>query len=303
MENNTAYHIPVLFNECIEGLNIKPNGVYVDVTFGGGGHSRAIFEKLDAKGKLLAFDQDEEAKKNTWEAPNFTLIPTNFAYLKNHLKLHRINGVDGILADLGVSSHQFDEPTRGFSIRENARLDMRMNKQASLSAFEVVNQYEESQLANIFRHYGELNASRAMAATITAKRVDSDIETTAQLMEVLRRFAPKFKEHKFYAQVFQAIRIEVNQELEVLKAMLSQAVDLLNPGGRLVVMSYHSLEDRIVKNFMKRGSFDGNIEKDFFGNMLKPLREVTRHPMVPSEEEIQKNSRSRSAKLRIADKI
>ena len=303
MENNTAYHIPVLFNECIEGLNIKPNGVYVDVTFGGGGHSRAIFEKLNAKGKLLAFDQDEEAKKNTWEAPNFTLIPANFAYLKNHLKLHRITGVDWILADLGVSSHQFDEPTRGFSIRENARLDMRMNKQASLSAFEVVNQYEESQLASIFRHYGELNASRAMAATITAKRVDSDIETTAQLMEVLRRFAPKFKEHKFYAQVFQAIRIEVNQELEVLKAMLSQAVDLLNPGGRLVVMSYHSLEDRIVKNFMKRGSFDGNIEKDFFGNMLKPLREVTRHPMVPSEEEIQKNSRSRSAKLRIADKI
>lgn len=303
MENNTAYHIPVLFNECIEGLNIKPNGVYVDVTFGGGGHSRAIFEKLNAKGKLLAFDQDEEAKKNTWEAPNFTLIPANFAYLKNHIKLHRITGVDGILADLGVSSHQFDEPTRGFSIRENARLDMRMNKQASLSAFEVVNQYEELQLANIFRHYGELNASRAMAATITAKRVDSDIETTAQLMEVLRRFAPKFKEHKFYAQVFQAIRIEVNQELEVLKAMLSQAVDLLNPGGRLVVMSYHSLEDRIVKNFMKRGSFDGNIEKDFFGNMLKPLREVTRHPMVPSEEEIQKNSRSRSAKLRIADKI
>lgn len=303
MENNTAYHIPVLFNECIEGLNIKPNGVYVDVTFGGGGHSRAIFEKLNAKGKLLAFDQDEEAKKNAWEAPNFTLIPANFAYLKNHLKLHRITGVDGILADLGVSSHQFDEPTRGFSIRENARLDMRMNKQASLSAFEVVNQYEELQLANIFRHYGELNASRAMAATITAKRVDSDIETTAQLMEVLRRFAPKFKEHKFYAQVFQAIRIEVNQELEVLKAMLSQAVDLLNPDGRLVVMSYHSLEDRIVKNFMKRGSFDGNIEKDFFGNMLKPLREVTRHPMVPSEEEIQKNSRSRSAKLRIADKI
>lgn len=303
MENNTAYHIPVLFNECIEGLNIKPNGVYVDVTFGGGGHSRAIFEKLNAKGKLLAFDQDEEAKKNTWEAPNFTLIPANFAYLKNHIKLHRITGVDGILADLGVSSHQFDEPTRGFSIRENARLDMRMNKQASLSAFEVVNQYEELQLANIFRHYGELNTSRAMAATITAKRVDSDIETTAQLMEVLRRFAPKFKEHKFYAQVFQAIRIEVNQELEVLKAMLSQAVDLLNPGGRLVVMSYHSLEDRIVKNFMKRGSFDGNIEKDFFGNMLKPLREVTRHPMVPSEEEIQKNSRSRSAKLRIADKI
>ena len=180
MENNTAYHIPVLFNECIEGLNIKPNGVYVDVTFGGGGHSRAIFEKLNAKGKLLAFDQDEEAKKNTWEAPNFTLIPANFAYLKNHLKLHRITGVDGILADLGVSSHQFDEPTRGFSIRENARLDMRMNKQASLSAFEVVNQYEESQLASIFRHYGELNASRAMAATITAKRVDSDIETTAQ---------------------------------------------------------------------------------------------------------------------------
>ncbi|MFM7637042.1 MAG: 16S rRNA (cytosine(1402)-N(4))-methyltransferase RsmH [Crocinitomicaceae bacterium] len=302
MENNTAYHIPVLFNECIEGLKIKPDGVYVDVTFGGGGHANAIYKALNTQGKLFAFDQDQAAQQNAWEAPNFQLIPANFSYLKNHLKLHNVLAIDGLLADLGVSSYQFDEPTRGFSIRENARLDMRMNQQAKLSAYEVVNQYEEEQLIQIFKVYGELPSSRAMAATIISKRADNPIETTIELMEALRRFAPKFKDHKFYAQVFQAIRIEVNQELEVLKSMLEQAAELLKPGGRLVVMSYHSLEDRLVKNFMKRGSFDGNIEKDFFGNVLKPFNEITRHPIVANENEIQQNSRSRSAKLRIAEK-
>lgn len=302
MENNTAYHIPVLFNECIDGLNINPDGIYVDVTFGGGGHSKAIFNVLGNQGKLFAFDQDQAAQQNAWDAPNFILIPANFSYLKNHLKLHNVQTIDGLLADLGVSSYQFDEPARGFSIRENARLDMRMNQQAKLSAYEVVNQYEEEKLMQIFKVYGELPSSRAMAATIISKRADNPINTTFELMDVLRRFAPKYKDHKFYAQVFQAIRIEVNQELEVLKSMLEQAAELLKPGGRLVVMSYHSLEDRLVKNFIKRGSFDGNIEKDFFGNVQKPFNEVTRHPIVADENEIQQNSRSRSAKLRIAEK-
>jgi len=303
MENNTAYHIPVLFNECIEGLNIKPDGIYVDVTFGGGGHSKAIFNSLNNKGKLFAFDQDEAAQRNAWKAPNFQLIAANFCYLKNHLKLYNISAIDGLFADLGVSSYQFDEPNRGFSIRENARLDMRMNQKAKLSAYDVVNHYEEDKLIDIFKHFGELSSSRAIAATIVVKRAVNPIMTTLELMEVLRHFAPKFKDHKFFAQVFQAIRIEVNQELEVLKSMLEQAADLLQPQGRLVVMSYHSLEDRLVKNFMKRGSFDGNIKKDFFGNVQKPLNEVTRHPIVPNEKEIELNSRSRSAKLRIAEKI
>jgi len=302
MENNTTYHIPVLFNECIDGLNINPDGIYVDVTFGGGGHSKAIFSALGNQGKLFAFDQDQAAQQNAWAAPNFQLIPANFSYLKNHLKLHNVQSIDGLLADLGVSSYQFDEPARGFSIRENARLDMRMNQQSKLSAYEVVNQYDEEQLIQIFKVYGELPSSRAMAATIISNRADNPIETTVELMDVLRRFAPKFKDHKFYAQVFQAIRIEVNQELEVLKSMLEQAAELLKPGGRLVVMSYHSLEDRLVKNFIKRGSFDGNIEKDFFGNVQKPFNEITRHPIVADENEIQQNSRSRSAKLRIAEK-
>jgi 16S rRNA (cytosine1402-N4)-methyltransferase len=292
----------VLFNECIDGLNINPDGIYVDVTFGGGGHSKAIFNALGNQGKLFAFDQDQAAQQNAWDAPNFILIPANFSYLKNHLKLHNVQTIDGLLADLGVSSYQFDEPARGFSIRENARLDMRMNQQAKLSAYEVVNQYEEEKLMQIFKVYGELPSSRAMAATIISKRADNPINTTFELMDVLRRFAPKYKDHKFYAQVFQAIRIEVNQELEVLKSMLEQAAELLKPGGRLVVMSYHSLEDRLVKNFIKRGSFDGNIEKDFFGNVQKPFNEVTRHPIVAGENEIQQNSRSRSAKLRIAEK-
>jgi 16S rRNA (cytosine1402-N4)-methyltransferase len=302
MENNLEYHVPVLLNECIEGLAIKPNGVYVDVTFGGGGHSIVILEHLNTEGKLIAFDQDADANKNRLEAPNFYFVASNFAFLKNHLKLLKIDKIDGLLADLGVSSHQFDAAERGFTIREVAPLDMRMNQYLDRSAYHVVNEDSEEQLISIFRYYGELTNARALAQELILKRADKPIKTTFELMEALRRFAPKFKDHKFYAQVFQAIRIEVNQELEVLKQMLEQATEVLAPGGRLVVMSYHSLEDRLVKNFMKRGSFEGEIEKDFFGNVQKPLTEIIRHPIVPNEEEIKRNTRARSAKLRIAEK-
>ena len=291
-----------MLNECLEGLNINPDGVYVDVTFGGGGHSREIFNHLNEHGKLIVFDQDPDAKKNAWEAPNFYFVPANFSFLKNHLRLLKVTQIDGLLADLGVSSHQFDEVGRGFTIREDAALDMRMNQNAELSAFKVVNEYDEAALTSIFKNYGELNNARLLAREIILKRTEKPIQSTGELMAVLNRFAPKFKDHKFFAQVFQAIRIEVNQELEVLKNLLVQATDLLAPGGRLVVISYHSLEDRLVKNFMKRGSFEGEVKKDFFGNVLKPLTEVVRHPVVPSEEEIQRNTRARSAKLRIAEK-
>ena len=302
MENNTTYHIPVLFEESVDALQINPAGTYVDVTFGGGGHSREIFSRLNEQGKLIVFDQDPDAKKNVWEAPNFYFVPANFSFLKNHLRLLGVNKIDGLLADLGVSSHQFDEAGRGFTIREDAALDMRMNQNAELSAFKVVNEYDEAALTSIFKNYGDLNNARLLAREILLKRSEKPIKSTGELMAVLSRFAPKFKDHKFFAQVFQAIRIEVNQELEVLKNLLVQATDLLAPGGRLVVISYHSLEDRLVKNFMKRGSFEGEVEKDFFGNVLKPLTEVVRHPIVPSEEEIQRNTRARSAKLRIAEK-
>lgn len=302
MENNTTYHIPVLFQESIDALQINPAGIYVDVTFGGGGHSREIFSRLNERGKLIVFDQDPDAKKNAWEAPNFYFVPANFSFLKNHLRLLGITKIDGLLADLGVSSHQFDEAERGFTIREDAALDMRMNQNAELSAFKVVNEYDEAALTSIFKNYGELNNARLLAREIILKRAEKPIQSTGELMAVLSRYAPKFKDHKFFAQVFQAIRIEVNQELEVLKNLLVQATDLLSPGGRLVVISYHSLEDRLVKNFMKRGSFEGQVEKDFFGNVLKPLTEVVRHPIVPTEEEIKRNTRARSAKLRIAEK-
>ena len=302
MENNTTYHIPVLFKESIDALQINPAGTYVDVTFGGGGHAREIFNRLNEHGRLIVFDQDPDAKKNAWESPNFHFVPANFSFLKNHLRLLNIKQIDGLLADLGVSSHQFDEAERGFTIRENADLDMRMNQNAELSASKVVNTYDEGELTLIFRNYGELSNARLLAQEIVLKRTEKPIETTSELMSILSRFAPKFKDHKFYAQVFQAIRIEVNQELEVLKSLLVQSTEMLAPKGRLVVISYHSLEDRLVKNYMKRGSFEGEVQKDFFGNVLKPLNEVVRHPIVPSEEEIQRNTRARSAKLRIAEK-
>ncbi len=302
MKNNNTYHIPVMLRECIEGLNIRPEGTYVDATFGGGGHAKAIFEHLNEKGKLIAFDQDPEAANNTWQAPNFFFVASNFAFLANHLRLLGISQVDGILADLGVSSHQFDADYRGFSIRASAPLDMRMNMAASLTAEKVVNEYSESELIQIFRNYGELSNARKVAGNIVAKRETNSIQTTGDLLKVLESSAPKHKEHKFYAQVFQAIRIEVNKELEVLERFLEQTEKCIKPGGRLVVMSYHSLEDRLVKNFMKRGSLTGEITKDFFGNVLKPFTEVNRHPIVPQEEEIASNSRARSAKLRIAER-
>lgn len=298
--NNTTYHIPVMLRECLEGLDIHPDGVYVDVTFGGGGHSKAIFEKLSPKGKLIVFDQDPDAQRNAWEAPNFHFIPANFSYLKNYLRVLGIQQVDGILADLGVSSHQFDAASRGFSIRSNDTLDMRMNQSGELSAKEVVNTYTEEELIKILRKYGELDYPGKIAGTICRARSKNKLKTTGDLIDVLATIAPKFKEHKFYAQVFQAIRMEVNGEIDVLEKFLLQTPEVLKPGGRLVVMSYHSLEDRLVKNFMKRGNLDGSIEKDFYGNVLKPFTEITRKPVSPSEEEIEQNSRARSAKLRVA---
>lgn len=304
MTNNDAtYHVPVMLQECLDGLNINPDGVYVDVTFGGGGHSRAIFEKLSSKGKLIVFDQDPDARANAWEAPNFRFVAANFAFLKNHLRVLGVPAVDGILADLGVSSHQFDDAKRGFSIRSNEALDMRMNQAGDFTAAKIVQTYDEEQLAAIFRKYGELDHPFKTAVELVKARNKSKIKTTGELMEALMPVAPKFKDHKFFAQVFQALRIEVNQEMEVLEKFLLQTADVLKPGGRLVVMSYHSLEDRLVKNLMKRGNLDGSIEKDFFGKVLKPFEEVNRKPILPTEEEIQRNTRARSAKLRIAKRV
>lgn len=301
--NDAAYHVPVMLQECLEGLNINPDGVYVDVTFGGGGHSRAIFEQLSSKGRLIAFDQDPDAQRNVWEAPNFQFVASNFAFLKNHLRVLGIPKVDGILADLGVSSHQFDDGKRGFSIRSNEPLDMRMNQQGAVTAATLVKQYDEEQLAAIFRKYGELDHPFKTAVELVKARSKSAIKTTGDLMEALGAVAPKYKEHKFFAQVFQALRIEVNQEMDVLEKFLLQTADVLKEDGRLVVMSYHSLEDRLVKNLMKRGNLDGSIEKDFFGKVLKPFEEVNRKPILPTEEEIQRNTRARSAKLRIAKRV
>lgn len=291
-----------MLNECIEGLNINPDGIYVDVTFGGGGHSKEIFKKLSSKGKLIVFDQDPDAKANAWKADNFFFIAANFAFISNHLRMMGIKHVDGVLADLGVSSHQFDEETRGFSIRANAPLDMRMNKEGALSAETVVNEYSERDLTNLLRTYGELSNARRIVGEILKTRASKRIKTTVELMEAIGSCAPRHKENKFFAQVFQAIRIEVNQELEVLEKFLVQMEDCIKPSGRLVVMSYHSLEDRLVKNYMKRGSIHGEITKDFFGNVLKPFTEINRHPIIATEEETERNPRARSSKLRIAER-
>ncbi len=301
-ENSTEYHNPVMLRECLDGLNIRPDGIYVDVTFGGGGHSRAIFEKLNSSGTLISFDQDEDAKRNIWQAPNFHFVESNFSFLRNQLKFLKIGKVDGILADLGVSSHQFDVAERGFSIRENAPLDMRMNQKSSKTAEQVVNDYDMKDLAFVFGQYGELKNAGKIAREIVALRESKKISTTGELMEATRPFAPFHKENKFFAQLFQALRIEVNDELKALEEFLTQSAEVLKPKGRLVVMSYHSLEDRPVKNFMKRGSLDGKIEKDFFGNLIKPFDEVNRKPIEASEEEKLQNNRARSAKLRIAER-
>ena len=294
------YHVPVMLQQCLDGLTINPNGVYVDVTFGGGGHSREIFKQLSSKGQLIVFDQDPDARKNAWEAENFHFVASNFSFLSNHLKMMGFPKVDGILADLGVSSHQFDEGNRGFSIRSNDPLDMRMNQAGDISARSIIQTYSVRELTKIFRLYGELPNAFKVANVIVMARENRKIKTTGELMTVLESCAPKHKEHKFFAQVFQALRIEVNQEIDVLERFLNQTADVLAPGGKLVVMSYHSLEDRLVKNFMKRGSIEGEIKKDFYGNVLKPFTEVIRHPIAPDEQEIERNPRSRSAKLRIA---
>lgn len=293
------YHNPVLLKESIAGLAIKPNGIYVDVTFGGGGHSREILKFLNEEGKLFAFDQDEDAKQNSIEDDRFVLIPQNFRYIKRYLRFYNIKKVDGILADLGVSSHQFDEAERGFSTRFNADLDMRMNQTDALTAFEVINKYEESKLSDVLFQYGELRNARSLAKKIVESRTEKPIKTSFDLKEVLNDFIPKSKEHKVLAQIFQGIRIEVNQEMEALKDFLLQVPELLKPEGRLSVISYHSLEDRLVKRFIKNGMFEGEPEKDFFGNVNVPMQKVGKL-IIPSKDEIKLNNRARSAKLRIA---
>ena len=292
-----------MLRECMDGLAIRPEGTYVDVTFGGGGHSREILKSLGPDGRLIAFDQDADAQKNIPDDNRIIFIDQNFRYLKNYCRLHDAIPVDGILADLGVSSHQFDQPERGFSIRFDADLDMRMDQSSSLTAREVLNSYGEEQLHRIFGIYGEVKNARTLAKTIVTARLNSPIETMSQFREVIARLIPRGKENKYLAQVFQALRIEVNQELEALQEFLEQAAEVLAPGGRLVVMSYHSLEDRLVKNFINTGKFRGDAEKDFFGNTIKPLEAVTRKAVTATEDEIKQNNRARSAKLRVAVKL
>jgi 16S rRNA (cytosine1402-N4)-methyltransferase len=296
------YHNPVMLQECIDGLAIKKDGTYVDVTFGGGGHSKEILKHLGKEGRLLAFDQDADAQQNIIDDERFVFIDQNFRYLKNFCRLHDAIPVDGILADLGVSSYQFDQAERGFSIRFDAELDMRMNQASDLSAKEVVNNYTEAELHRIFGIYGEIQNAKSLANTIVTARLNAPIITVADLKNVISARIPKGKENKYLAQVFQALRIEVNQELEALKDFLIQTADVLAVGGRLVVMSYHSLEDRLVKNFIAKGKFSGEVEKDFFGNDQKPFDAVSRGAITASEEEIFSNNRARSAKLRIAVK-
>ena len=286
--------------ECIEGLAIRPEGTYVDVTFGGGGHSRAILSRLDKYGRLLAFDQDADAQQNVIDDKRFVFIDQNFRYLKNFCRLHHAIPVDGILADLGVSSYQFDQAERGFSVRFDAELDMRMNRQSPLTAKEVVNSYPEAELHRIFGIYGEILNAKSLANTIVTARLHKQIVTVADLKNVIAQRIPKGKENKYLAQVFQALRIEVNQELEALKQFLVQSAEVLESGGRLVVMSYHSLEDRLVKNYIGKGKFSGEVEKDLYGNDNKPFEAVSRGAITASEEEIKNNNRARSAKLRIA---
>lgn len=297
----TMYHNPVLLSESIDGLALKSNGVYVDVTFGGGGHSKEILKRLGPDGRLFAFDQDEDALKNTIDDERFTLIHENFRFVGQFLKFYGVKKVDGILADFGVSSHQFDVAERGFSTRFDADLDMRMSKRNAVSAHEVVNKYDYDGLRNVLFQYGDLRNANAMATTIIAAREEEEIKTTAQLKTVLKQYLPARLEHKILAQIYQAIRIEVNQEIEVIKEFLNQVPDLLNEEGRLSAISYHSLEDRLVKNFIRSGKFEGEPEKDFFGNMSLPLKKVG-GLIVPNKKEIATNSRSRSAKLRIAVK-
>jgi 16S rRNA (cytosine1402-N4)-methyltransferase len=296
------YHNPVLLTESIDGLNIKPNGVYVDVTFGGGGHSKEILNRLGEHGKLLAFDQDIDALENAIDDPRFTLINENFRFLKRFLRFHNVTEVDGILGDFGVSSHQFDVAERGFSTRFEADLDMRMNQNSNFSAFHVINKYDENQLKTVLLEYGELRSAAGIARLIVEARGDSQIKSSDQLKKVIRRFLPQHRENKILAQIYQAIRIEVNEELDALKEFLIQSLEVLKPDGRLSLISYHSLEDRLVKRFMRNGLFEGEPEKDVFGRVEVPMKNIGKF-IIPSEKEIKENNRARSAKLRIAKKI
>lgn len=296
------YHVPVMLNECIEGLNIRPDGTYVDVTFGGGGHSRAILACLGEGGRLYAFDQDADALANAIDDPRFKLIHENFRHIKAFLRLEGVRSVDGILADLGVSSHQFDVAERGFSTRLEGELDLRMDRRQELTARQLVNSAAEADLARVLRLYGELPNATQMAKAICRACAEREIVTTFDLREAVSRHLPRGAENKWLAMLFQALRIEVNGELDALQALLRQGVELLNPGGRMVVMSYHSLEDRMVKNFFRAGNFEGEVEKDFYGNPLAPLAPVVRKAIVASDEELQLNPRSRSARLRVAEK-
>lgn len=302
MEEETTYHIPVLLKESVDAMNIQPQGTYVDVTFGGGGHSREILSRLGDKGRLLGFDQDEDAEGNIVDDSRFVFVRSNFRYLHNFLRYHDIEKVDAILADLGVSSHHFDDSERGFSFRFDGQLDMRMNKRAGITAAQVVNTYDEERLADIFYLYGELKNSRRLASVIVKARATQQITTIGEFLEIVKPLFGREREKKELAKVFQALRIEVNQEMEALKEMLLAATEALKPGGRLVVITYHSLEDRMVKNIMKTGNIEGKTTQDFFGNVQTPFRLVNNKVIVPEEEEIARNPRSRSAKLRIAEK-
>ena len=295
------YHNPVLLKETVDGLNIRPDGIYVDVTFGGGGHSREIMSRLGEGGKLFGFDQDLDALKNAIDDERFTLINENFRFIKRFLRFHGIKQVDGILADLGVSSHQFDVAERGFSTRFEAELDMRMNQKGEISAYNVINEYDEQEISRVLFNYGELKNARAMANVIVLARQEAPIKNSEQLKQILARFLPGHKSNKILAQIYQAMRIEVNQEMDVLKEFLEQSLEILKPGGRLSVISYHSLEDRLVKRFVKNGMFEGEPERDFFGNFEVPFKTIEKL-IVPSDEEIALNNRARSAKLRVAEK-
>lgn len=302
MNEEITYHVPVLLKESVDGMNIQPGGTYVDVTFGGGGHSKEILSRLGKSGTLLGFDQDEDAEKNIVNDKRFIFVRSNFRYLHNFLRYHNIDKVDSILADLGVSSHHFDDSERGFSFRFDGKLDMRMNKRAGITAAELVNTYEEERLADIFYLYGELKNSRKLASVIVKSRASKHIETIEDFLSIIKPLFGREREKKELAKVFQALRIEVNQEMEALKEMLLAATEALKPGGRLVVITYHSLEDRMVKNIMKTGNVEGKQDQDFFGNLNTPFKLVNNKVIVPDEDEIVRNPRSRSAKLRIAEK-
>ena len=302
MTTKMEYHNPVLLHPTVDGLNIKPDGVYVDVTFGGGGHSKEILRRLGPNGRLFAFDQDEDALANALPDERFTLINENFRFIKRFLRFHGVKEVDGILADLGVSSHQFDVPERGFSTRFDAELDMRMSQKNDLNAYRVVNEYEEQDLRRVFFDYGELKNAPVLARTIVEARKDHPIKTTEELKDVLKKFLPEKVRNKVLAQIYQAIRIEVNQEMDVLKEFIEQSLEILKPGGRFSVISYHSLEDRLVKRFIKNGMFEGEPERDFYGNFSVPFKTIGKL-IVPDNEEIKINNRARSAKLRVAEKL